>query len=632
MDSDVYKCVKLPLCKLLKNHKYDDFINIFSKNNYKIQLITTNAYDFIKLYFCSLLEKNLQFPKIDRNFYITVCEVISIHSKKGRPNNNTNLLNILSDFYETNYSKLNPTQVESNNLSNILDYEADSYITHLETNIKEHYVDHVINLLKLCFKYREKYGLILKIKTKEEQKIEKIKLFEEFKKIKNDVFSTNRKSILLCSKENHKWVNKIRELIVPKKEKYKENSIFYDIECDPQSYLLSMFRINNKLEKMNTKENPLKLFNVLPLRTGYIPSHITIDTAVLINLFLKKDISYNLKNIGKVKDGIWNTFFKFNTCKFKKSKYEFKYYIKTDGISCSLVFVKLSASGKPMKAPRKKISKKEPYIEDQLNLDGILLLKNVIVNDPNYGNLLKMKDKNGNSFRYTRKQRNQESGTKKYTKIREELSETNIRGETIKEKQNKLCIQNSKVTNYNKFNTYLREKYKNQMSLYKHYRQRIFRKLKMNIYINIQKSEAKMVKNIKKNFGGPEKSVLIWGDYDNGGNNIKNKEPIVTKKLRKTLRLAGYKIYLINEFRTSITCNICKEETETFYKREGYKNPVWGLLRCKDKDCKVKTKEGKECRRLFNRDNNSCENMLSIIKGLIHYGKRPKIYCRPCKE
>ncbi len=164
--------------------------------------------------------------------------------------------------------------------------------------------------------------------------------------------------------------------------------------------------------------------------------------------------------------------------------------------------------------------------------------------------------------------------------------------------------------------------------MYPQYKNDKFRKFKLNVYINIQKSESKLIKNFEEKYGGPEKTQLIWGDYDNKGKNIKNKEPIITKGLRNVFRRYGYKVYLINEFRTSITCNICKDETELFYKRKNKKFLVWGLLRCKNLKCIAETKKGIKCSRYFNRDANSCENMLTIIRELKKTGKRPEIFCR----
>jgi hypothetical protein len=57
-----------------------------------------------------------------------------------------------------------------------------------------------------------------------------------------------------------------------------------------------------------------------------------------------------------------------------------------------------------------------------------------------------------------------------------------------------------------------------------------------------------------------------------------------------------------------------------------------GLLGCKNQECKVFTKKGVECRRIFNRDKNLCKNMLEIVKELKRSGKRPAIYCREIKE
>lgn len=512
MSTEICKSIKLPMCKILKENKFDDFIKIFSKYHYKTQLIVANAYDFIKLYFCYLYENNLNFDKINRNFFVTVCEVTTTHSKKGRPNGNVELIGKLKQYYTNYYSKTNPTCVESEHLSSILNYESDDYITHLETNIKEHYFQHAKKLVKIYFNYDDKLKQILKINSNKVRK-EKLKNFNyEFSQIICDMFSINRKNKLISPKSNHVWLMKLRKLIVPIKSTYKKDNILYDLEYDPQFYLRSMFAINGELEKISTKENELRLFNVLPLKTGYIPSHITIDTATLILLFCKENSAYNLQNISKVKNDIWSNFFKFDTRKFKKKKYGFKYFIKTDGVSCSLIFAKINENGNFCKESKNKVKIEEPYIEEQYNVQNILKKYKVGVGDPNYGNLIQMENEKGDIYRYTRNQRNQESGTKKYTNIREnELNTKVVGGKTIKERQNKLSGYNSKTINCNKFFSYLKGKYEGQMILYKHYRQRIFRKFKLNVYTNIQKSESKMVKNINKKIGNPKDTILIWG-------------------------------------------------------------------------------------------------------------------------
>ena len=122
--------------------------------------------------------------------------------------------------------------------------------------------------------------------------------------------------------------------------------------------------------------------------------------------------------------------------------------------------------------------------------------------------------------------------------------------------------------------------------LFNQYRKEIYRKLKWNRYINTQKSETKMINNFKNKFGDPKNTIVIFGDYDKK-NNMKGKEPYVNKRLRHLLRLAKYKVYLINEYYTSKLCNKCQSNVENFMvqkskkpKNEGEMILVWGFVCC----------------------------------------------------
>lgn len=145
-------------------------------------------------------------------------------------------------------------------------------------------------------------------------------------------------------------------------------------------------------------------------------------------------------------------------------------------------------------------------------------------------------------------------------------------------------------------------------------------------------------------------------------------EPIINRRIRKIFRNHGYKVYLINEFRTSMLCHNCESKCNTFLKREsnGFKpsrrkndsgvshpvmqsitersekpkvfescNPkhkdtktnkkktieVWGLTLCENKNCSL----------IHNRDKNSALNMYKIVKSIYEGNGRPKIYCREIK-
>jgi hypothetical protein len=327
---------------------------------------------------------------------------------------------------------------------------------------------------------------------------------------------------------------------------------------------------------------------------------------------------------------LWNKYFKLNKRVFKKGKkYKFSYMVRTDGISCCILFVRVD----------KNVSKKTINIQQEENIEYIekanikdIKDKKIVCADPGMSDLIYCGsyDENNNliTFRYTQNQRRLETRMKKYSKIKDKLNtETLINGKSIKEIETTLSFLNSKTCSYDKFKLYCIEKNKLNYQLYSHYEQKCFRKFKLNAFTNTQKSENKMINNFKKKYGNPEDTIFIMGDYDKGNYNMKGKEPVICKKFRKIFRNAGYKTYLINEFRTSKLCNGCEKELEKFMereskrpRREGEREICHGILRCKS----VKH----ESEIVHNRDKNAVKNMLKIVKEIFDKGKRPDKFSR----
>ena len=101
----------------------------------------------------------------------------------------------------------------------------------------------------------------------------------------------------------------------------------------------------------------------------------------------------------------------------------------------------------------------------------------------------------------------------------------------------------------------------------KHYENEIYRKFKLNRYINTQKSEGKMIRNFSNKFGTSKEVIFVMGDYDKG-DNMKGVEPVICRKFRKIFKNAGYETYLINEYCTSKLCNHCHQELDKFLIRD----------------------------------------------------------------
>jgi hypothetical protein len=108
---------------------------------------------------------------------------------------------------------------------------------------------------------------------------------------------------------------------------------------------------------------------------------------------------------------------------------------------------------------------------------------------------------------------------------------------------------------------------------------------------------------------------------------MKYKEPTKGRSIRKLFRQNGYKLYLVDEFRTSCKCSKCEGgKCEKFMVRENpkpYKNNnilVHGLTSCKN------------CFNVWNRDVNGATNIYKIAKNAIKKEERPKYLCRDKKE
>ena len=135
-----------------------------------------------------------------------------------------------------------------------------------------------------------------------------------------------------------------------------------------------------------------------------------------------------------------------------------------------------------------------------------------------------------------------------------------------------------------------------------------------------------MINNFQKIFGKPDKTIICIGDFEQK-QHMKYKEPTKGIGLRKLFRQAGYKVFLVDEFRTSCKCSKCGEgNCEKFLTRKNpkpYKSGnilVHGLISCKN------------CSNVWNRDVNGATNIYKIAKNVINGLERPKYLCREKKN
>jgi hypothetical protein len=640
------KTTKNFLSKILK----DDYtLNIINDCVYKTNNIVFHTYNFLKLYILYLYENKLNIPIIDENFISSIMIIISNRkTKQGRPpNSNTQeILDKLTNFYNKNYKEviIEEDIVNNDRLSFILNYEAIDIVKNIRNNIKINYIKHLKKYIKIIFNYNKECEYIKTIKDKDIKSILYKKINSDINLIIEDILNVSNNNYKSNIKY-HNWINKYKYKLIPKKEKYNKNSINYDVCSNTLDYFKQFIYINKKLEKLSEINNNIKIYNILPLKKSFIANNITLDTASIISIFCNNNFKF-LKNINNYKDEIWRKFFNLDNKVFKRNNYKFNYMIKTDGVSVSIILVKIDENNLPIKYTFNQILNMEKrkeeidkqYIEDQNNINEIFLNKNYVVIDPNKEDLMYCMDKNGNKFRYTQSQRKKETKSKKYNLILDNLKKDTIiiynnNEKSIKEIESELSIHNTKTCNYKKFKEYLLLKNKLYSILNNYYKENIHRKLRMNAYINTQRSESNLTLNFRKKFGKPEDTIVLMGDYDEHGKYMKGREPTICSKIRELLRKRKYKVYMLNEYRTSKLCWKCESEVKRFYKRENENNLVWGLVCCQNRECvrEIQTNEDlKYDKRIMNRDTNAVLNMLKIINSLIEIGIKPCKYIKTC--
>jgi hypothetical protein len=377
--------------------------------------------------------------------------------------------------------------------------------------------------------------------------------------------------------------------------------------------------MNSILEKQESK-----LFQPLPLRTNIIPKNILLDTASIISLFCpEKDKDGNkykksvlLKNLKDNQHDIWNNFINLQNKIFKNIHYQFHNQIQTDGISCSLLFIRKDLKDKKWGSKVPSVKDQEFHNIEDLSKEQLDVLKprNIVGCDPGKLRLVYMVDENGKKLQYTAPQRKIESKLKCNQRILNKEKKKN----GINEKETQLSIQNSKSVDYEKFKTYLVKKDKLNKETTEFYKRDVWRKMKFRSYSYGKKSIDTFLNKIKETFGD---NILIgYGNWSRS-TQMKHFMPTMNKGLRKLIH-KKYDTITINECNTSKKCCGCHSNLEYYKDKKGEK--VFRLLTCST--C-VRPEVKQTVFRT--RDVNSAVNIREITRIWINNQTRPEAFKIP---
>lgn len=599
----------------------------------RVNNIVLNTTQFLKLYLLHLYHTNRPFPTLDDEFLRVCMRIVSLETPNPNSNKwsdkNKERITQLLPFYNTHYLPLlgddpNSKKVSMNKLKNILKYEETDMLKNIKNNIFMHYTDYCKELFNKKFDLKGRLNVVdtRNDLTEQEKKALKTQISTDFRIAKEDLL-TPINTPLRCSQEFREWIL-FNRMILTKKFSFRKNNFEYELKADPLNYLYPMFYVCEQLNQYESFHHPI------PLRSSTTPRYITLDSLGLMHLLVDEGNKKMEKNIKNLKPAIWNSYFKLDTKAFRRKDYLFHYMIKTDGVGASILFHRSDQNPDRLQSDPPHLSSDTKYVDDvRPNMNGF----RVVGIDPGKEDLLHCTD--GERFyRYTANQRRKQTKQKKYQYIRNEIKYYSqdygyINDHSVTELERDLSAFNKFTCHFENFKNYIRAKINLLYQGREVYKMPFLRKLRWNSYINRQRSESKMITQIKRHFGTPDNIIIAIGDWSHKGHHMRGKEPTKGKGFRKIFKQAGYQTYLVHEFRTSKLCHDCNHELKPCRYRVSKKPrppnilprlaPVHGLRSCT-------TEHG--CRRLWNRDVNGSLNIHMLAIEALNGRERPIAFRR----
>ena len=516
-------------CSLKKFCKREDLTQRIQESVEKVNRITTEAYHLLNLHVRRLLDAKEPIPKLESNYLRQFFYCVSTTRRKCKiPKVDEAILRTKKELYDP----LQPPTLYRDGLKGFLNSEAVVMATCIRNNIVMHF-----------FKRQRKY---LRLVHPEIPKGELSQFIDQV----NEVKGTDVTEPTLP-----------REII---------KNVAYDLEKEPEKFLVPMHYMNCFLEKAQQK-----VFSLVPLRRGFVPKAIRIDH-VTLEAFVhteqesqhyktqkasltkkdepkkkrKKNCTEDNELAISLRDMLWNTYFDLRRIKCRKRKYRFDHSIVTDGVSVSCQFIKKVRTNS---TPKKK-QKKELQNKGEIDCDSI---KNrpVVGIDPGKHSIIYLTSDDSsikNRMQYTNIQRRVELGRKRFNRKQKEK-----KMKCIFEAEQVLSQQNSRTVSVEGFRNYIKARWEVQDVCYNHYSNKLFRIHSWWCYQNKQKTEAKLIDRVKEKFG--DNAVLAYGTW-NRCSQMKGLIPSPTSGIRKLLS-HHFTVIDTPEYNTTKLCSKCHTGT-----------------------------------------------------------------------
>ena len=581
------RTIKTSLKSIVRSKETIIKINEIACNTNKIVFHT---YEFLSLYIIHYVNLYDSIPDLQEQFIILVMKNFGYCDERGGKlgEHAKSIKNKIEAFYNSYYGGLmsDTTKICYTNIANVLKYEATKILTAYKNHIQEYFEQALNTYINMKF---NKYP-----QWKNMNKQQKYEFRQSLRPIKYDIFHNK-------STSNHPFVDHFRKFYLKGIE--IEESMAYMCKSNPMQLLLVMIRMSqdgelHELRKLpaDQKDKLFPIINCFPRRSSIIPKYVEIDTLTIIRYLIKgnKDYYGTDSNLLKYNHEIWDMFFFRDKKVFNKKGYKFNRMISTDGVGCSILFVR-----KDLYEPKKKTYvppvdkpdgyKADIYVDEMTEEQKRACIDKISVGcDPGQNDIghftngtvkLVEHEDTGKLYRqaehmaFSSKLRHEILKTDHYRDIIEEDKKNtfiNVRTTRIDTILNspivqiedtykslsvkEIELQLSKVNSHSCFmdNASKFIKLKNEVNnlLQEYYEKEIHRLLKWYSFINKQKADTELIKRFERKFGGPDKVVILIGDWMQKRHR-KGRAPSKGISLRKVFKRYGYVIYLVDEYNTS---------------------------------------------------------------------------------
>jgi hypothetical protein len=305
---------------------------------------------------------------------------------------------------------------------------------------------------------------------------------------------------------------------------------------------------------------------LFPLRTSWIPSYVTIDSKILCqNILGRSWTNYYQGN----KMALWDQVVNLHSRPFRHQEGGglcFRGTIQTDGVGVTILKKRRDTQARYGARFAVQVENTR-YINELTPGQHQEIAGECVTIDPGRRDMLFCMHEDSTAqhpikYRYTKPCQDKHRKTKDYRRILRQ-----VKPQAVADAERTLV--NSRSLTVQGFEQFLHNRSLVTDLLTNHYGETateddtapLHRKLKLSAYIRKQIADQDFIANLRDHFG--ENAVLVMGNWS--APHVRYQEPIRGVGFRRLLKKNGFRVYLIDEFRTSRCCPACEHTSlETF--------------------------------------------------------------------